>query len=432
MLGGGVQIGQMTEFCGVPGIGKTQMAIQLALDVQIPESFSGVEGEVVYIDTEGSFVIERVVEMAEALLSKLTSIHNSSSPPQHHKQREGEGGQYEESKSSNEDSSEEVVEDRHRKRGEDLTRLSVESLLSNIHVYRVFDHIEQIAAIRTLPQFIQSRGFSLFLFIHKFYLIVGGKVKLVIIDSIAFHFRHDFQDASNRSRTLSSLANQLNSLANGHDLAVVLINQMTTRISRDISSSSSSDSRLAPALGESWSHAVTHRILLTWSNNSVINDQFGDVRSKRCAKLIKSSSRPCVTVLYEINRDGVRDVINSHPHLPSSNSLPQKRPFQFQFQSNQSTSTTTMEEEEEEEEDSLNGSKQQVMFEFVSQSQSDFNIEPLQSNQDSQTAISSLTSSSSSSHQISSSNHHHQQQQDQFTTTESNGEPPTNKQRIMN
>ena len=257
-------------------------------------------------------------------------------------------------------------------------------------------------------------------------MIVGGKVKLVIIDSIAFHFRHDFQDASNRSRTLSSLANQLNSLANGHDLAVVLINQMTTRISRDISSSSS-DSRLAPALGESWSHAVTHRILLTWSNNSVINDQFGDVRSKRCAKLIKSSSRPCVTVLYEINRDGVRDVMNSHP---LTNSLPQKRPFQFQ--SNQSTSTTTMDEEEEEEEDSLNGSKQQVMFEFVSQSQSDFNIEPLQSNQDSQTAISSLTSSSSSSHQISSSNHHHQQQQDQFTTTESNGEPPTNKQRIMN
>jgi RAD51-like protein 2 len=41
MLGGGVAIGQITEFCGVPGIGKTQLGIQLALNVQIPEIFNG-------------------------------------------------------------------------------------------------------------------------------------------------------------------------------------------------------------------------------------------------------------------------------------------------------------------------------------------------------------------------------------------------------
>jgi RAD51-like protein 2 len=30
MLGGGVPIGKLTEFCGVPGIGKTQMGYSLA------------------------------------------------------------------------------------------------------------------------------------------------------------------------------------------------------------------------------------------------------------------------------------------------------------------------------------------------------------------------------------------------------------------
>ena len=53
MMGGGVCIGQLTEFCGPPGVGKTQICIQLCIDVQLPRLLNGVEGEAVYIDTEG-------------------------------------------------------------------------------------------------------------------------------------------------------------------------------------------------------------------------------------------------------------------------------------------------------------------------------------------------------------------------------------------
>lgn len=74
ILGGGVQIGQITEFCGVPGIGKTQLAIQLALNAQIAEVFGGNAGEAVYIDTEGSFMPERAAEMATELSSHLRKI----------------------------------------------------------------------------------------------------------------------------------------------------------------------------------------------------------------------------------------------------------------------------------------------------------------------------------------------------------------------
>ena len=58
----------------VTGIGKTQLGIQIALDVQIPELFTGCGGECIYIDTEGSFMVERVAEMAQALSDHLKKI----------------------------------------------------------------------------------------------------------------------------------------------------------------------------------------------------------------------------------------------------------------------------------------------------------------------------------------------------------------------
>jgi RAD51-like protein 2 len=75
MLGGGVFIGQITEFCGVPGVGKTQLGIQLCADVQIPECFGGAAGEAVYIDTEGSFMVERAADMAGIYIYMYISEH---------------------------------------------------------------------------------------------------------------------------------------------------------------------------------------------------------------------------------------------------------------------------------------------------------------------------------------------------------------------
>lgn len=41
-------------------------SMQLAVDVQIPECFGGVAGEAVFIDTEGTFMVDRVVDIAAA------------------------------------------------------------------------------------------------------------------------------------------------------------------------------------------------------------------------------------------------------------------------------------------------------------------------------------------------------------------------------
>lgn len=48
--------------------------MQIACDVSIPAAFHGVEGTAIYIDTEGSFVPERVAEIAQGLVNHLHSV----------------------------------------------------------------------------------------------------------------------------------------------------------------------------------------------------------------------------------------------------------------------------------------------------------------------------------------------------------------------
>jgi len=79
LLGGGIETQAITEFAGEFGTGKTQIAHQAAVDVQMPVDQGGLNGEVVYIDTESTFRPERIVDMAKALsldpTEALTRIH---------------------------------------------------------------------------------------------------------------------------------------------------------------------------------------------------------------------------------------------------------------------------------------------------------------------------------------------------------------------
>ncbi|KAI2584259.1 RAD51 paralog C, partial [Homo sapiens] len=131
-----------TEICGAPGVGKTQLCMQLAVDVQIPECFGGVAGEAVFIDTEGSFMVDRVVDLATACIQHLQLIAEK------HKGEE------------------------HRKALEDFT---LDNILSHIYYFRCRDYTELLAQVYLLPDFLSEHS----------------KVRLVIVDGIAFPFRHD-------------------------------------------------------------------------------------------------------------------------------------------------------------------------------------------------------------------------------------------------
>ena len=65
LLGGGIETQAITEFAGEFGTGKTQLALQAAVNVQLPAGQGGLAGEAVYIDTESTFRPERIVDMAK-------------------------------------------------------------------------------------------------------------------------------------------------------------------------------------------------------------------------------------------------------------------------------------------------------------------------------------------------------------------------------
>jgi len=65
LLGGGFESQSIIELFGEFGSGKTQIAHQLCVMVQLPKEKGGVEGHAFYIDTENTFRPERIVQMAE-------------------------------------------------------------------------------------------------------------------------------------------------------------------------------------------------------------------------------------------------------------------------------------------------------------------------------------------------------------------------------
>ena len=67
LLGGGIETQAITEFYGEFGSGKTQIAHQLAVNVQLPEEQGGLNGSAIIIDTENTFRPERIAEMATAV-----------------------------------------------------------------------------------------------------------------------------------------------------------------------------------------------------------------------------------------------------------------------------------------------------------------------------------------------------------------------------
>jgi DNA repair protein RadA len=64
LLDGGIETQSLTEFYGEFGSGKSQLCHQLCVTVQLGEAQGGLNGNVLYIDTEATFRPERVQQIA--------------------------------------------------------------------------------------------------------------------------------------------------------------------------------------------------------------------------------------------------------------------------------------------------------------------------------------------------------------------------------
>ncbi len=129
--------------------------------------------QAIYIDSEGSLAASRLTEMADAIVVHLKKVARTISKPGMQTVAAG------------------------------ITR---ETLLSGIHSIRVHDHCQQIATLKLIPSFLRQ----------------NPSIKLIVVDSIAFHFRHAFEDNAVRARVLCDMAQLLHevSLSSGGGGAV--------------------------------------------------------------------------------------------------------------------------------------------------------------------------------------------------------------------
>lgn len=66
LLGGGIETQSITEVYGKFASGKSQWCFQTSVMAQLPKEKGGLEGNVLYIDSENSFRPERVIQVAKA------------------------------------------------------------------------------------------------------------------------------------------------------------------------------------------------------------------------------------------------------------------------------------------------------------------------------------------------------------------------------
>lgn len=92
--------------------------MQLCVNVQIPKSIGGMGGEALYVDSEGSFIAERVAQIAEATAAEINPKLLS------------------------------------RNLGDDI--MKVDDMLDRIHYFRVHDYVEQVAVTHLLEETIKE------------------------------------------------------------------------------------------------------------------------------------------------------------------------------------------------------------------------------------------------------------------------------------
>ncbi|XP_047920942.2 DNA repair protein RAD51 homolog 2 isoform X2 [Anser cygnoides] len=227
VLHGGVPCGSLTEITSPPGCGKTQFCILMSVLATLPVSMGGLDGAVVYIDTESAFSAERLVEIAG---NRFPAYFDSDE--------------------------------------------KLFCMTRSIHLYRELTCDSVLKRIKSLEE-----------------EIISKKVKLIIIDSVASVVRKEFDtqlqgNLAERSNFLARGASLLKYLAEEFSIPVILTNQITTSLSNglaipadlvspaddlflsEVSGAPGSGKKesgcVTAALGNTWSHSVNTRLILQY------------------------------------------------------------------------------------------------------------------------------------------------------------------------
>lgn len=252
-LGSGIPQGMITELCGPPGSGKTQLCLQLSVNVQIPSTLGGLEGRVAYLDTNYGFSPQRIKELSLGCyehFSKLVRLRK----------------QHEAAK---------------------LDNFLPDSILGNI----LYTHVTTYTHVLEAIAVIQNK-------LHD-----GDKIRLVVIDSLSFLIRNTINRTLERVRCLHEILTQLHKLAHRFGCAIVITNDVTTQLISDTSSSDrTTESLIVPALGGSHSHKINQRIILGK------DDYESNQQDTYVALIDKCHFTPKISIAFRIETGGIRSV----------------------------------------------------------------------------------------------------------------------------
>lgn len=155
--------------------------------------------------------------------------------------------------------------------------LNPKEILKNIAVTRTYNSDHLVYLVKNAPEIIESRN-----------------IKLLIIDSIASHFRAEYIGEGNlvkRQQRVMSLAETLKRMLEDFNIAIVVTNQVIATIDESVF-----DQSPHPALGFAWAHRPHQRILLRKGRGEA-----------RIARLYDSSRLPDRECVFFVTKKGIED-----------------------------------------------------------------------------------------------------------------------------
>ena len=209
LLGGGFRESYLYEFYGQFATGKSEVGHTLAVRAQLPEEHGGLNGKVVFIDTENTFSTKRIKEIASYVLQK----HKLQGHP--------------------------------------------DQFLKNIIVARTFTSTDLYSFVMsTLPRLVKE----------------NPDIRLIIIDSVTAPFRAEYTDLNElpkRQKKLGEILMKLHELAvgmfDGNYRVVYYTNQVATRIGPFVNPAASETHVGGNILG----HRAQYRVYLKKSRENL-------------------------------------------------------------------------------------------------------------------------------------------------------------------
>lgn len=249
LLRGGLPLDGITELAGRSSVGKTQLALQLCLAVQLPRRLGGLEAGAVYVCTEDAFPDRRL----QQLIAQQRRLR-SDAPG-------------------------------------DVVKINFSD-----HIF-----IEHVADVDALLGCVQKKVPL---------LLSRGMARLVVIDSVAAPFRCEFDGPASvrRARALQALGAALRRLSGTFRSPVLCVNQVTEAVEEQDTAPGAPGERLAPALGITWANQLLVRLVADRQRPEEARGRPG-----RTLRVVFAPHLPPSSCSYTVSAEGVRGTLGPSP-----------------------------------------------------------------------------------------------------------------------